>query len=44
MEIDRRLKKEFINGINDETITTKVIKELIVLKDISEERSEQVLI
>ena len=43
-ENDRRLKEQLINGMNDETITAKIIKELIVLKDASEVRSEQVLV
>ena len=36
-EKDRRLKEQFTNGMNDEAITADVIKELTVLKDISEE-------
>ena len=31
-----RLKEQLINGLNDETITVDIIKELTDVKDISE--------
>ena len=40
----RRLKDQFLEGMNDEAITAKLIKELMVLKDTSEASSEQVLV
>ena len=33
---DGRLEKKFINGLNDESIIAKIIKELTVLKDTCE--------
>ena len=43
-EYDKGLKEQFINGLNNETITAKIIKELTALKDMSGVISEQVLI
>ena len=37
------LKEQFINGLYDETIIAKIIKELPALKDTSEMSGEQVL-
>ena len=34
-EYDRKLKEPFINGLNNETIIAKIIKELTALKDTS---------
>ena len=34
-EYDRRVKEQFINGLNDETIIATIIKELKALKDTS---------
>ena len=42
-EIDKRLKEEFINLINGQTITTKIFRELTVIKNTSEIAREQVL-
>ena len=42
-EYDRRLKKLFINGQNNENNIDEIIKELIALKDTSEVSSEQLL-
>ena len=39
-----KLKGEFINGPDDETITVKIIKELTALKDTGGVSSEQVLV
>ena len=39
----RRLKEQFINGINDWKMTATIIKELTLIKDTSEIRSKQVL-
>ena len=41
-EYDRRLKEQFINGVNNETIIARMINELTVLKDISGVSSEQI--
>ena len=35
-EIDTRLKRQFINGTNNHTMTAEIIKELIIIKDTSE--------
>ena len=43
-ECDMRLKEQFINGLNNETIEAKIIKELTTLKDTSKVSNEQVLI
>ena len=43
-EYDSRLKEQFKNILNDETITVKIIKELTSLKDASEVSSDQALI
>ena len=37
------LKEQFINGLNDDTIIAKIIKELTALKDTSKVSSEEVL-
>ena len=42
-EYDRRLKEQFINGLDDDTIIAKIIKELTALKDTREVSSKQVL-
>ena len=42
-EYDIRLKEQFINGLNVETIIAEIIKELTTLSDTSEVASEQVL-
>ena len=42
-EYDRRLKEQFINGLDDETIIVEIIKELTALKETSEVSSEQTL-
>ena len=38
------LKEQFINGLNDETVITKIIKEPKALKNTSKASSEQVLL
>ena len=43
-EYARRLKGQFINDLNDETIIAMTIKELTVLKDTSQVSTEQFLI
>ena len=43
-EYERRLKEHFINGMNDEAITAKIIKKLTALKHTSEVTNEQVLV
>ena len=42
-KMNRMMKKQSSNCMNDEAITAEIIKELIVLKDTSEVSSEQVL-
>ena len=37
------MKEHFINGLNDEIIIAKIIKEITALKDTTEVNSEQVL-
>ena len=43
-KLDRRLKEQFINGINDKALTSEIIKELTTIENISEVTSEQVLV
>ena len=43
-ENDRRLKEQFINGMNDEAITAKIIKGLMAIRDTSEVSSGQVIV
>ena len=40
---DRRLKEQFINGINNHTLTMEIIRELTVLKDMNQVTSGQIL-
>ena len=42
-ERDRRLKEQFINGINDDDMITENIRELTVIKRTNEITSKQVL-
>ena len=42
-EKDRRLKEQFINGINDEDMMTEIIRELTKIQKTNEVTSEQVL-
>ena len=42
-EIDRRLKEQFINGINDQTMTSEIRRELMVIKVMSDVTNEQIL-
>ena len=43
-EYNRGLKEQLINGLNDETITDEIIKELTVIKDTSKLSAEKVLV
>ena len=40
-KIGRRQLEQYINAINDKTMTAEIIKELVVLKDMGEVTSEQ---
>ena len=42
-EYDRRLKEQFINRLDDETIIAEIIKEFVALKDTNKVKSEHVL-
>ena len=42
-QYDRRVKEQFINGLDNEDIATKIIKELTGLRDTNEVTSEPVL-
>ena len=42
-EVGKRLKEQFINGINEKLLTAETKRELTVLKDMSEETRKQVL-
>ena len=42
-EQDRRLKEQFMNGINDENVMTKIIMELTAIRKTNEITNEQVL-
>ena len=42
-EHDRQLKEQFINGINNEMMAAKIIKELLDMQKTSDIESEQVL-
>ena len=41
-EIDRMLKEKFINSINNQMMTTEIIKGLIIIKDTSKTTKKQV--
>ena len=43
-EYGRRLKEQFMNGMNNEATTAKITKELAALKDTTEVSSEEVLV
>ena len=43
LEYNRRLREQFINGLNDEDITAQITKELTALQYTSKVSSEQVL-
>ena len=43
MDHERRLKEQFINGLDDENIVEEIIKELVALNNASEVRSKQIL-
>ena len=42
-EDDRRFKEQFINGMNDKTVISEIIKEFVAIKNTIEVTSEQVL-
>ena len=42
-EYDRRLKRQFINGLDNESIIVEIIKELTALKDTSDMSNKDVL-
>ena len=43
-EIDRTFKEQFMNDINDQTTTVQTIREVTVLKDMSEVTSKHILL
>ena len=44
VEHDRRLKNQFINGLDEENIVEEIIRKIIALQDTNEVRSEQILL
>ena len=41
-KVDRRLKEQFLNDINSQTMAAEIIRKLTVLKDMSEVTNKQV--